>query len=155
MERLSHKKVSTNLLTFLSIEFLTFRCPHRRTLKRSNSVCGSRLLRIILNVLMWVKEPFWKAPSRSPVYVYDANRNQYSASFLTYDLWQKSLPRANPLRRDCEINKLMQSPECENSYKCPIDENCVGKGRSLARAIALSNDGLSVLLQSRQFSSSD
>jgi hypothetical protein len=49
--------------------------------------------RIVLDFLIWIKEQFWKAPSRSPVYLYEEiSRFDSSRGYLK--LVRRDTPRA-------------------------------------------------------------
>jgi hypothetical protein len=84
-----------------------------------------KLDRVILDVLMWVKEQFWKAPSRSPVYVYEEiSRFDSSRGYLK--LVRRDTPRAIATwvfipKRNVDLDNLKHQVEQSQSEKYKYD----------------------------------
>jgi hypothetical protein len=82
--------------------------------------------RIVLDFLVWIKEQFWKAPSRSPVYLYEEiARFDSSRGYLK--LVRRNTPRAVATwvfipKRNTDLDKIKHPspPNQVNEYKHDI-----------------------------------
>jgi hypothetical protein len=82
-----------------------------------------KLDRIVLDFLIWIKEQFWKAPSRSPVYLYEEiARFDSSRGYLK--LVRRNTPRAVATwvfipKRNTDLDDVKQSVQTSqvNEYK--------------------------------------